>query len=120
MSSSSDVISEVAKAKIVELIISGKVEEALGRLADLYGVSPPRVKVGRVKGKSRVPAVYVSSEETIYIQDGSYYNNPFIVLHEFYHHIRMGGGKHRGTEGYADRYALDFIKAYKRFKPRRQ
>jgi hypothetical protein len=120
MSSSSDVISDVAKAKIVELIISGRVEEALGRLADLYGVSPPRVKVGRVKGKSRVPAVYVSREETIYIQDGSYYNNPFIVLHEFYHHLRMGGGKHRGTEGYANKYAVKFIEAYVKAKARRR
>jgi hypothetical protein len=40
--------------------------------------------------------------------------NPFVVLHEFYHHLRCKGvdRMHRGTEGNADRFALDFIKAY--------
>jgi hypothetical protein len=40
--------------------------------------------------------------------------NPFVVLHEFYHHLRCKGvdRMHRGTEGNADRFALKFIREY--------
>jgi hypothetical protein len=36
------------------------------------------------------------------------------MLHEFYHHLRYYAGHHRGTEKKADKFALDFIAAYKR------
>jgi hypothetical protein len=39
--------------------------------------------------------------------------DPFIVLHEFYHHLRIRGGKiHRGTERNAMEFAKGFIKAH--------
>jgi hypothetical protein len=40
--------------------------------------------------------------------------NPFVVLHEFYHHIRSKGvdRMHRGTEGNADKFAIDYITQY--------
>ena len=114
-----DVLNDAEKAEIVRLIISGKAEDALVKLSEAHGVSCPRIKVGRVKGKSGVPAVYVAREKTIYIQDGELFTNPIVILHEFYHHLRMAGGKHRGTERYANRYAMDFVKAYIRTRVRK-
>jgi hypothetical protein len=39
---------------------------------------------------------------------------PFIILHEFYHHIRTAlDAKHKGTEKYADEFSKEFIQAYK-------
>ncbi len=102
------------KAYIVQLILDGKLDEALELLSKEYGVEKPKIKIGKVKGKSRALAVYVAKKKTIIVQDGSLYTNPFVILHEFYHHIRYRGGKHRGTEKNADKYAQDFIEAYKR------
>ncbi len=100
---------------IVKLIIDGSVEEALEKLAIFYGVPVPRLKLGRVKGKSRNPAVYSARNKTIFIQDGSQYNNPLVILHEFYHHLRYYGGRHRGTEANADKFALKFVEEYIKF-----
>jgi hypothetical protein len=42
------------------------------------------------------------------------FREPFVVLHEFYHHLRTAlDRKHRGTEKYADEFAREFIEAYK-------
>jgi hypothetical protein len=38
-----------------------------------------------------------------------------VILHEFYHHLRMHGRKHLGTEKHADRFARDFIEVYQTF-----
>jgi len=39
---------------------------------------------------------------------------PFVILHEFYHHTRTGiDTKHRGTEKYANEFAEKFIQAYR-------
>jgi len=40
--------------------------------------------------------------------------NPFVILHEFYHHLRSKSvdGTHKGTERGADKFALDFITEY--------
>ncbi|HEV2226795.1 MAG TPA: hypothetical protein VGR56_08340, partial [Nitrososphaerales archaeon] len=43
-----------------------------------------------------------------------YLYDPFVMIHEFYHHLRSASGRHRGTEKDADRFALDFIEAYRR------
>jgi hypothetical protein len=40
--------------------------------------------------------------------------NPFVVLHEFYHHIRTKGGIHRGSDKNANKYAKSFLEAYNR------
>ena len=59
-------------------------------------------------------AVYVQKECKIYCINSDIFYNPFIVLHEFYHHIRTTGGTHRGSEKHANIYAKGFIDSYKK------
>jgi hypothetical protein len=33
-----------------------------------------------------------------------------VLIHEFYHHLRNVGGKHRGTERHAKEFALSFLR----------
>jgi len=106
---------ELFKAYVVHLILNGRVDEALAKLSEHYKVERPRLLIKRVKGFSKVPAVYSLEKKAIYIQNGNYYNSPYVILHEFYHHLRNVGGKHRGTEENADRFALSFITAYKKY-----
>ena len=94
---------------VISLISNGKVDEALDALSKFYGVTKPRLRIGRVKGKVRSPAVYIARNKTIVVQDASHLNNPLVILHEFYHHLRYVGGVHRGTETKADEYAKSFI-----------
>lgn len=98
--------------KVVKLIVDGYAEDALSELAKYYGVPVPRIRIGRVKGKSKNKAVYLARRREIVIQDAAYYNNPMVVLHEFYHHLRNVGGKHRGTEKGANEFALEYIRCY--------
>lgn len=107
-------LSELEKAKAVMLILEGRTEEALSLVCSAFGKSPPRVRVGHVKGRSRALAVYVPSEETIFFSNGELLRDPFLVLHELYHHIRIFSGEHRGTEKHADEFAKSFIDAYRR------
>ncbi|HDI86156.1 MAG TPA: hypothetical protein ENF83_01950 [Candidatus Korarchaeota archaeon] len=104
------------KARVVEMILRGRAEEAIAAVCEALGKTPPKIKVGRVKGHSRALATYVPSKNTIYVSDGELMKNPFIILHELYHHIRMFSGRHRGTEKHADRFARSFLEAYKRAK----
>ncbi len=106
-------LSEEEKARVVELILDGRVEEALRIVCEAHGRSPPKIRVGRVKGHSRSLAVYEPRSETIYLSDGSLLRNPFVILHELYHHLRMFAGRHRGTEKHADRFALSFLSAHR-------
>ncbi|MDX1371691.1 MAG: hypothetical protein R3321_04440 [Nitrososphaeraceae archaeon] len=104
---------DITKAKIVYLILNKKTEEALQNLSIFYNVIPPEITVGTIKGKRRtVYAVYVQRESRIYCINSDIFYNPFIVLHEFYHHIRTKGGVHRGSEKYANMYAKSFIDSY--------
>lgn len=104
---------DITKAKIVYLILNKKTEEALQNLSNFYNVIPPEITVGTIKGKRRtVYAVYVQRESKIYCINSDIFYNPFIVLHEFYHHIRTKGGVHRGSEKYANLYAKSFIDSY--------
>ena len=105
-------LSDAFKAHIVQLILMGKADEALEELSERLGVVKPKLKVGRVKGKGKALGVYVSAKETIYVSEGRLLREPFVILHEFYHHLRMFHGKHRGTEKHANKFALDFIRAY--------
>lgn len=108
-------LDDITKAKVVHLILNKKTEEALQNLSKFYRVSPPEITVGTIKGKRRtVYAVYVQKESKIYCINSDIFYNPFIVLHEFYHHIRTKGGIHRGSEKYANTYARDFIDSYKK------
>ncbi|HEY9492918.1 MAG TPA: hypothetical protein VE076_09475 [Nitrososphaeraceae archaeon] len=104
---------DLTRAKIVYMILNKKTEEALQKLSDFYHISPPEIVVGTIKGKRRtVYAVYVQKERRIYALDSDIFYHPFIVLHEFYHHLRTRGGMHRGSEKYANIYAQGFIDSY--------
>jgi Zn-dependent peptidase ImmA (M78 family) len=104
------------KPWVVRLILDGKAEEALDLLAQNYGVAVPKLKVGLPK-KHKVTAYgcYTAKDQTISLQNSDAVTNPFVILHEFYHHIRSKAvdKKHRGTERGADQFALEFIEAYK-------
>jgi hypothetical protein len=40
--------------------------------------------------------------------------DPLVVLHEFYHHLRIGLDRvHRGTEGNAMEFAKGFIESFR-------
>lgn len=104
----------LTQAKIVHLILNKETEQALQLLSSFYRVKPPEVTVGTVKGRRRTAyAVYVPKERKIYAMDADIFYNPFVILHEFYHHLRTQGGPHRGTERHADSYAHGFINSYK-------
>jgi hypothetical protein len=108
-------LDDLTKAKIVQTILNKKTEEALQHLSKFYNVTPPEIGVGTIKGKRKtVYAVYVQKESKIYATNSDVFYNPFIVLHEYYHHIRTKGGMHRGSEKNANLYAKTFIDAYNR------
>jgi hypothetical protein len=108
-------LDDLTRAKIVYMILSKQTEEALRHLSTFYNMAPPQIVVGTVKGKRKtVHAVYVQKESKIYATNSEIFYNPFVVLHEFYHHIRTKGGVHRGSERNANMYAKSFIDAYNR------
>ncbi len=101
-----------SKPLIVSLILNQQAEEALYLLAKEYKVNIPRLKVGLPKGhKKKALGVYQSRNETISVLNSDVLGNPFVILHEFYHHLRSKGvdRHHRGTEKNADRFAVDFL-----------
>ncbi|HJW97628.1 MAG TPA: hypothetical protein VJ529_00750 [Candidatus Bathyarchaeia archaeon] len=102
------------KAYVVWLVLNGKAEESLQTLANHYKVHVPRLKVGLPsRHRARTLGCYVGNDETIYLLNAEAIMNPFILLHEFYHHLRMSIDKqHKGTEKYADRFAREFLAAY--------
>ena len=103
------------KASIVWLILNGKAEKALELLGKHYGVEVPKLKVGLPKGrKKKSLGCYNAKNETIFVLNSDTLKEPFIILHEFYHHLRTGlDRKHKGTEKYADEFSKEFIRAYK-------
>jgi hypothetical protein len=112
-------LDDITKAKIVHMILNRDTEEALQKLSNIYNVTPPEIVVGTIKGKRRtVYAVYVQKERRIYVINSDIFYNPFIVLHEFYHHIRTRAGVHRGSEKHANMYAKSFIDSYKKIVER--
>jgi hypothetical protein len=103
------------KAYIVWLIASGNPEKALELLANHYKVDLPTLKVGLPrKHKITAYGCYAVKDQTISVLNSDVLINPFVVLHEFYHHLRSKAVDrvHRGTEGNADKFALDFLLAY--------
>lgn len=106
-------LDDMTKAKIVQMILDGKAERALEKLSEFYHVETPRIAVGTIKKKRRtVYAVYVVQEKKIYALNSDIFYNPFIIIHEYYHHIRSKLGTHKGSERYANLYAQDFIDSY--------
>jgi Zn-dependent peptidase ImmA (M78 family) len=104
------------KPLIVSLILDGKTEEALAILSSKYGVRIPKIKVGLPKGhKRKAYGCYTTKNETISVLNSDMLLNPFVILHEYYHHLRSKSVDkvHRGTERNADQFALEFIETFK-------
>lgn len=106
-------LDEKFKARIVQMILDKETERALLILCKFYKISPPKIAVGTIKGKRKtVYAVYVQNESKIYCMNSDVFYNPFIIIHEFYHHLRTIAGLHRGSEKHANKYAKGFIDSY--------
>jgi len=112
---------EEMKALVVALILDSKPEDAIGLLSRWYRVSKPGLSVGVVEGRTKgVAAVYSQRRKEILAAKREYLYDPFVMIHEFYHHLRSASGRHRGTEKQADKFALDFIEAYQRLASARR
>ena len=97
------------------MILDSKPEEALRVLSRWYKVSEPRLGIGVVEGKTKgVAAVYSQNRKEILAARREFLYDPFVMIHEFYHHLRSTSGRHRGTEKQADKFALEFIAVYQR------
>ena len=108
------------KTQIVQLILSQKTEEALSILAEHYKVIVPKLRVGLPKGhKKKILACYTPENQTISLSSSDVLGNPFVILHEFYHHTRTSvDRKHKGAERNADQFANDFIQEYRKAQTR--
>jgi hypothetical protein len=98
----------------VRLILCGEAEKAIEILSKNYKINAPNLKVGLPKGrKAKAFGCYSPKNSTISVRDSDVLRNPFVILHEFYHHMRTSiDKKHKGTEKNADKFAMEFIKAY--------
>ena len=102
------------KSLVVALVLDSKPEDAIEVLCRWYKVEIPRLGVGVVEGKTKgVAAVYSVRRKEILAARREFLYDPFVIVHEFYHHLRSRDGTHRGTEKQADRFALDYIEAYR-------
>ncbi len=103
------------RAHVVGLILDSKPEEAISVLSKWYRVSEPKLGVGVVEGRTKgVAAVYSQRRKEIMAARREFLYDPFVMIHEFYHHLRSASGRHRGTEKQADKFALEFIASYRR------
>ena len=102
------------RAKVVALILSRDTEEALELLSQHYRVVKPKLKVGIPKRHSKNPACYVAKKRTIHVSRREILWNPHIILHEFYHHLRNLINAQRGIEKYAERFAENYLQAYRK------
>ena len=107
-------IENLFKAKIVHLILSRKTEDALKLLSQHYHIDTPKLKVGMPKRHIKNAGCYVASKKTIYVSNRNRMYDPYLILHEFYHHLRTQDMKHKGTEKYADYFAKEHIEAYEK------
>ncbi|MGW8288772.1 MAG: hypothetical protein ACWGNP_00735 [Candidatus Bathyarchaeia archaeon] len=108
------------KPLIVALILNGQTEKALDLLAENYKVTTPKLKVGLPKGhKTTAYGCYAPNDATISVLNSDVIGNPFVILHEFYHHLRTSiDKKHKGTEKNADKFAREFIEEYQSRTPK--
>ncbi len=103
------------KPTIVQLILNKQTEEALSMLSQKYGLETPKLKIGLPKGhKNNVYGCYTNQNATISVLNSDILGNPFVILHEFYHHLRSRSvdKQHRGTEKNADKFAVEFLREY--------
>jgi hypothetical protein len=96
------------------IALERKPEEALDALCAHYHVERPTLRIGLPKGEKRALGCYVHRERTIYMSSEEYLFDPYVLIHEFYHHLRHVGGKHRGTERHARDFALAFLRGAQR------
>ena len=92
------------------IAVARKPEEALDALCSHYHVQRPLLRIGLPKGEKKALGCYVHRDRTIYMSSEEYLFDPYVLIHEFYHHLRHVGGKHRGTERHARDFALGFLK----------
>lgn len=112
-------LNDFYRARIVQMILDKRTEEALLMISKFYEIKAPEIVVGTVKGKRRtVYAVYVQKESRIYCINSDVLYNPFIIIHEFYHHLRTVAGVHKGSEKHANLYAREFIISYNKIMNR--
>jgi hypothetical protein len=112
-------LNDFHRARIVQMILDKRTEEALLMISKFYEIKAPEIVVGTVKGKRRtVYAVYVQNESRIYCINSDVLYNPFIIIHEFYHHLRTVAGVHKGSEKHANLYAREFIVSYNKIMNR--
>lgn len=106
---------EEFRVHIIRLIVDGQPEQAIKLLSRHYDVSEPELRVGTVKRHRKVAACYVEKERRIYLSKSELLTEPFVILHEFYHHLRASQlQKNRQVEKRADLFALNFIEEFKR------
>jgi hypothetical protein len=112
-----DDLDRVFRVKVVRLILCGQAEQALLSLSLHYSVKAPDLRVGTVKGHRHVLACYVHRKNRIYVKKSDLLTNPFVILHEFYHHLRASGIQGRGqVEKRADSFALAFIREFNKVR----
>ena len=102
------------QTRIVQLILLKKNPEgAIEELSKHFGVDKPDLRMGLPKGEKKALGCYVHREKTIYIADRDHLYDPYVIIHEFYHHLRhaSASGKHRGTERHAREFALTFLRS---------
>ncbi len=108
-------LEESFQARIVRLIkVNRTPDDALEELSRYYRVEKPMLRMGLPKGENAALGCYSNREKTIYISTQEYLYDPYIIIHEFYHHLRSVTGKHRGTERHARDFALGFLRKERR------
>jgi hypothetical protein len=103
---------EIFKARVVQLILKKDANAALEALSEHYRVSVPGLRVGMPKRFVGKAGCYVSGSKMIHVASMERLYDPFVILHEFYHHLRTHVGKHRGTEKHANKFAQEYIVAF--------
>ena len=91
-----------------------KPEGAIEELSTFFGVEKPSLRMGLPKGEKRAVGCYVQRDKTIYVSSSEYLYDPYVIIHEFYHHLRNVSGKQRGTERHAREFAMDFLMSEKK------
>lgn len=103
---------EKFRLRVVQLIfLKRDPERAVEELSTHYRVEKPTVRIGLPKGEGKALGCYVHRNKTIYLADTESFYDPYVVIHEFYHHLRSVSGKHRGTEKHAREFALSFLRS---------
>ncbi len=97
---------------VYTIVVARNPEDAIEALSKRYNVERPSLRIGLPKGESKALGCYQQKDKTIYISKQEYLYDPYIVIHEFYHHLRHTSGKHRGTEKHARDFALAYLNSF--------